>query len=268
VRIIRAFVIGILAAAMLLVAAAAPSGAANVKAANVKKACKALDGLQKDISAAGLPTSDAFDGHEFTVVGKAFAKAAKKAPKSVRSSLKKLAKFYKSVGKADNPVEAAQAIGKDAQKFSKASAEFVQFFATKCATTSGSSSGSSSAKEGKAGSLVLGDETISLDRSQCYLKEQTSAGQKIELTAQGHGTTADGTAVTLDFTRYARGERFEGDDITVDVGNPTSSDLTTYHVSLDYGAVDRSGSTLSVSGVDARNFDTGDTASVSFDVAC
>ena len=116
---------------------------------------------------------------------------------------------------------------------------------------------------------MLGDETISLDRSQCYFKEQTSAGQKIELTAQGHGTTADGTAVTLDFTRYARGEQFEGDDITIDVGNPTSSDLTTYHVSLDYGAVDRSGSTLSVSAVDARNFDdAGDTVSVSFDITC
>jgi hypothetical protein len=262
VRVIRAFMTGGVAVAMLLVAVAAPSGAADVT-----KVCTALDGLQEDISAAGLQTSDAFDGHVFTVVGKAFAKAAKKAPKGVRSSLKTLAKYYKSFGKAKNPVEIGQAIGKNAKKFSKASADFAQFVVTECAGTS--SSGSSSSSGGaKAGSLVLGGETISLDRSQCLLKEQTSAGQKIELTAQGHGTNADGTAVTLDFTRYARGEQFEGDDITIDIGNPTSSDLTTYRVSLDYGVVDRSGSTLSVSGVEARNFDAGQTASVSFDIDC
>ncbi len=261
-RVVRALAaVSLVCASLVMVAddALAASG-------NVSKTCASLAGLQEDLSAIGSqPDASSFDAGVFTKVGKAFAKAAKKAPKSVKSSFKALAKFYKVVGNADGAADAAAVIGRQAQKYAKAATKFGAFYATECAPTNGSSS---SVGGGTGGSLVFGDETVSLDRSLCHLKEQTSAGQKIELTAQGFGTNADGSDVTIDFTRYAQGEQFEGDDVTIDIGSPTSPDLMSYRAALDYGAVDRSGSTLSVSDVEARNLDTGDTASVSFEIDC
>ena len=109
--------------------------------------------------------------------------------------------------------------------------------------------------------------TIPLASSRCFLKEQTAAGQDIELTAQASGTNVAGDTVMIDFTRYAEGGQFEGDDISIDVGAVGSSDAFGYHGRLDLGAVERSGDTFSVEDVEL-NGDEGIPVTVSFEIEC
>ena len=180
--------------------------------------------------------------------------------------MKQLAKTYKVISKADSQAEAEQAVGDGIEKFQAAYAQLGQYLSTSCSGTG--SSGSASGGSGRGGTLTLGAETIALDSARCYLKEQTSAGQKIELTGQGSGTNAAGAPVVVDFTRYAAGGQFEGDDVTIDIGPPGSSDFTSYRASLDIGGVDVSGSTLSATDIEVRGDDFQTTTTASFELNC
>jgi hypothetical protein len=97
------------------------------------------------------------------------------------------------------------------------------------------------------GTLVLGDETIQLDSSRCFLQSQPVAGSEgnILATAQGFGTNAAGDEVSIDFTRFDEESQFTGDDISVVVGNPFSDSSVSYFGGVDLGAVDISGSVVS-----------------------
>ncbi len=59
-----------------------------------------------------------------------------------------------------------------------------------------------------AGSVTIDGETVSLASARCLLREQTAAGQTIELTAQATGTNGDGDMVVVDFSRYAKTATF------------------------------------------------------------
>jgi hypothetical protein len=247
-----------------------PAAEAFGASSKVTKTCAILEGLQDDLTDVASPEDLAdFGGDAFTTIGDTFAKAAKTAPKSVKGSLKKLASFYRSVGDADNAAEAAQELAGNAQRYAKASTKFATFLATKCSgsSTGSSSRGSAGGSSGRGGTLTIGDETIDLDRSLCYLEQQTAAGQDIDLTAQAFGTNDGGDDVSIDFTRYAEGGQFEGDDLSILVGNVGASDASNYSARLDYGAVDRSGSTLSLSDADVVD-DEGMTTTVSFEIDC
>ncbi len=255
----------VLSSATALGWGAGPAGAAS----STTKACKSLLGVQDDLSNLSRDiTPGSFDGELFSTIGAAFAKAARSAPKAVKGSLHQLAKLYKAVGNTDSAVEAGIELSKSGQKYAKATEKFAKFFATKCVGASGgSSTGASSSGSSAGGTLVLAGVTIPLETSRCALKEQTAAGQDIELTAQANGTNDAGDTVMIDFTRYAEGGQFEGDDISVDVGAVGSSDAVRYHTRLDHGAVDRSGDTFSVDDVELRG-DEGPQVSMSFDIEC
>jgi hypothetical protein len=261
-RVIRIASVCSLVAASLVGGVSQGAGAAD----GTSKACRSLAGLQDDLSEVGQEFDDAFDGEEFEEIGQAFTKAAKSAPKKVRSSLRTMAKFYRSIGDADDGADAARLLAQGAQRYGKAAGRFAEFLATECSGIGGSTSGSG-AGAGSGGELVVAGQTVTLERSLCFLEEQVAAGQTIELTAQAFGTTADGESVTIDFTRYAQGGRFEGDDLSIDIG-PVTQPTTSYSGSLDYGAVDRSGSRLSASDVEVLDQSSGSTETVSFEIEC
>ncbi len=120
---------------------------------------------------------------------------------------------------------------------------------------------------GGGGSLTLDGETISFDRSRCFLEEQESAGQTIELTGQGFGTNADGEQVSIDVTRFAEDSALPGDAIDVTVGDPASPDSTSFGTIADIGTVELDGSTLRAEGVELQTDDL-TTVAASFEVVC
>jgi hypothetical protein len=122
---------------------------------------------------------------------------------------------------------------------------------------------------GGGGELVFGDETVEFDRALCYLQEQPVAGSDgtILLTAQGHGTTAAGEPVVVDFTRYDEESMFTGDDISVDFGDPFGDDFEGYMAGLDLGAVAQDGDVLSADDVSFMG-DDGTEVVGSFRIEC
>ncbi|MEQ8842518.1 MAG: hypothetical protein RIB98_16160 [Acidimicrobiales bacterium] len=123
---------------------------------------------------------------------------------------------------------------------------------------------------GGGGTLVLGDETITLDSARCFLEEQDAAagGGKILFVGQGSGTNADGTELLLDVSRYDEESQFTGDDITVDIGDPFSDDLVSYRAAAEIGTVQIDGSVMSADGLTFSNFDLGEELPGSFQLNC
>lgn len=120
------------------------------------------------------------------------------------------------------------------------------------------------------GTLVLGDETITLDSARCFLEEQDSAGGggKILFVGQGYGVDADGVELVLDVTRYDEESQFTGDDISVNIGDPFSDDLVSYTAGGDIGTVQVDGSVMSADGLTFSNFDLGEELPGSFQLNC
>lgn len=120
---------------------------------------------------------------------------------------------------------------------------------------------------GGGGSVTLEGETVSFDRSRCFLEEQESAGQTIELTGQGFGTNADGEQVSIDVTRFAEDSALPGDAVDVTVGDPASPDSTSFGTIADIGTVELDGSTLRAEGIELQTDDLA-TVTASFEIAC
>jgi len=138
-RLFRAAFAGIASCGMLFMFAA-PGGA--VAATKSNKACDTYETLQNNFEDLSTTLGSGFDGNELEKTAKAFRKASKKAPKSVKSSLVKVAKFYESLGGFDSGAGALRAYTKDASKFSKAFTKLATYYATHCASAGGSSASS------------------------------------------------------------------------------------------------------------------------------
>lgn len=143
--------------------------------------------------------------------------------------------------------------------------------ATATATTDGSAAEGSASSGSGSGSVTLDGEAITLTMVRCFLEPQDSAGGggQILFTGQGTGTNGAGDAVLIDVSRYDEASMFEGDSISMTVGDPTSPDSTTYDVSGEQNAIVVDGSTLSGEGItldDPEGAGTGPT--VSFELNC
>lgn len=207
-----------------------------------------------------------FDGDNYAKLGAAYKKASAKAPKQLKSTVKKVAKVYLAIGKAGSAAEAESQVS---ERSVKALQAFTAYVAANCSASGASgASGSTSGGSAKGGTLTLGGETIALDSARCYLKEQTAAGQKIELNGQGYGTNAAGDDIVLDFTRYAASSDFAGDDISISIGDPRSPDSVQQHTRLALGAVTRSGSTFTSPSFELRGDDGVSTSTSSFELKC
>lgn len=100
--------------------------------------CSALVAL--DGSADTLASSPAFDAAGYRELGKDFRKAAKTAPKELRSARKKLAKLSTVVGTAKNDTDAINACGKGLVKYDAAITQYATYLAERCAESPGSGS--------------------------------------------------------------------------------------------------------------------------------
>jgi hypothetical protein len=106
-----------------LALAAAPAGAAApVPAQN--KVCKLLTGITIEPSADPTGTGGRENAKKYST---ALSKAAKKARGDIKSTLKKLASYYKSI--ANNDTEAIQA---KAQDFAQASTKYASYIVNNC----------------------------------------------------------------------------------------------------------------------------------------
>jgi hypothetical protein len=128
-RALRLLLVAAMACGTLLVLG--PAASAAVPTAS--KACNTYTQLQEDIADAGIENSNDFDADAVQQVGKAFRKAAKSAPKNVKSAMNTLATLYEAIGGNENSAEAFAAFAKNGEKISKALTTFSTYYATKCA---------------------------------------------------------------------------------------------------------------------------------------
>ena len=119
------------------------------------------------------------------------------------------------------------------------------------------------------GSLTINQEEIALGRGLCFLEEQDAAagGGTIELTGQATGTSADGTPVLIDFTRFGEDSQFAGDDVSVTLGDPFSANALTSFGRADIGAVALDGNVLSATDFPLID-DQGSEEIISFTIVC
>jgi len=101
-------------------------------AANSAKVCQTFDTLQEELDEVDVANAKTFDLDAMEEVGDAFHKAAKKAPKRVKSALTTLGDVYEAVGGSGSDVGALQAFGKNGQKYTKALTTFATYYGTRC----------------------------------------------------------------------------------------------------------------------------------------
>jgi len=265
VRVFRTSLVAVIACSAVLVSANAGHGA--VASAKSDKVCATYASLAQDLESLGTAISQDFDGDALKKVAKTFKKASKSAPKALKSSLASIAKVYNALGNFETEADAVAEYAKNAKKNDAAFRKFLAYDAAHCeSSATGSTGGASGGDSG--GSVAIDGETVTLASARCLLREQTAAGQRIELTAQATGTNSDGDMVVVDFTRYAKDSDFAGDDISVDIGDPGADDATNLNARLDIGDVDVNGSTVSVSDVEFTGSSDGSTVTGSFEINC
>lgn len=130
-RTLRLLVVAALSCGALLVAAPVAGASVGASAPSANSACQTLDDLQSDLSDIDPTSADTFDRGALQDVGDAFHKAAKNAPKKVKSALNTLGSVYQAMGGSKSAVDAL-AENNNGKKFAKALRVFTTYYATNC----------------------------------------------------------------------------------------------------------------------------------------
>jgi hypothetical protein len=133
-RRFRVLVVGALVAGGLAMLGAGAS--ASVPA--VSKTCKSLKSLDKTLNK--VVTSNNYDSGTISDLSKSFRKAAKTAPKSLRSAMNAIADVAADAAAAGSDTAATAALKKDAQKLSAAALTWTTYLSKNCAGSSPSTS--------------------------------------------------------------------------------------------------------------------------------
>jgi hypothetical protein len=139
-RSLRVFAVGVLLAGGLAVLAPGASAA-------VSKTCQSLNTLNKKLDDA-IASGDAgtVDSGAINNLSKSFRKAAKTAPKPLKSAMNTIADVAADVADTGSPAAAAAALKKAGQKFTSALVTWGTYLSKNCSgSSSASASGSSSA---------------------------------------------------------------------------------------------------------------------------
>ncbi len=140
--------------------------------------------------------------------------------------------------------------------------------AATAATTTVAPSTTAPAQPGaRGGTLSINGEDVAL-QSRCFLEDQAAAGGggTIELSGQGQGTTADGTPIVIDITRFGADSQFAGDDVSITMGDPFSDDVINLEGRAEIGTISLDGSVLSATDYTVRG-DDGEQL-ISFSIEC
>jgi hypothetical protein len=132
-RTFRVFVFGMLLVSGL--AALAPGASASVPA--VSKTCRSLNPLNQNLEQAiASGNSGKFDSGAIDNLSKSFRKAAKTAPKILKSAMNTIADVAANVARAGSTAAAAAALTKGGQKFSLALVTWSTYLAKNCSGSS------------------------------------------------------------------------------------------------------------------------------------
>ncbi len=123
---------------------------------------------------------------------------------------------------------------------------------------------------GGSGSLVLDGDTIELTQVRCHLEAQDAAagGGRILFVGQGRGVDADGEDVLLDVSRYDEESQFEGDMITLDIGDFTSEDAVNLTSTSPIGTVTVDGGSMRADDLEFEDYVQGGQRTASFELTC
>ncbi len=126
------------------------------------------------------------------------------------------------------------------------------------------------ATSGGDGRLVLGDETIEFDEILCMLEPQDAAagGGQILFVGQGMGVDAAGQDVLLDVSRYDQDSEFEGDVVSVEIGDLMAGDNVSLESRSPVGTVTVEGSTIRLDQMTLENVEDGSQQAASFELTC
>jgi hypothetical protein len=127
VRAFRFVVVAALVAGGLMLLA---SGAqATVSAAS--KGCKTLVTLNKELQKF-QPSNDEFDAQSLRGIAGAFRKAARSAPKQLKSAMNTFATVYADVANADNRGDALARFAENAKKYGQATKTWTTYYTKNC----------------------------------------------------------------------------------------------------------------------------------------
>jgi hypothetical protein len=235
-RSVRVLAVGVLLAGGLAVLAPGANAA-------VSKTCQSLNTLSQKLDDA-IASGDAgkVDSGEINNLSKSFRKAAKTAPKPLKSAMNTIADVAADVADTGSPAAAAAALKKAGQKFTSALVTWGTYLAKNCsgsgsASTSGSSSASAtvprdcSALETSAVSDLLGGAPVldsdsefdtTLRQLHCiwYTNEAVSEKVSVQLGVAddfiGFYASQEGTG-TSKYTKVSGFDegRLYGDDILI-----------------------------------------------------
>ncbi len=120
---------------MLSGVAVAPGASAAVPAAS--KTCRSLNTLNKNLDKAlASGTSGHVDAGAINNLSNSFRKAAKTAPKGLKSAMNTIADVAANVGRTGSPAAAAAALKKAGQKLSVAAVTWETYLAKNCSGAS------------------------------------------------------------------------------------------------------------------------------------
>jgi hypothetical protein len=127
VLMVRVLMVGVLVTAGLAILG--PGATASVPA--LSKTCTSLRSLDKTLNK--VVTSTNYDSRTINNLSKSFRKAAKTAPKSLRSAMNAIADVAADAAAAGSDTAATAALKKDAKKLSAAALTWTTYLSTNCA---------------------------------------------------------------------------------------------------------------------------------------
>jgi hypothetical protein len=99
------------------------------------KACKTLDTLNKELQKVGA-SDNTFSSQEYSDTASAFRRAARKAPKQLKSSMNTFANVYEDLAAADSRGDALARFASHAKEYGKALTTWTTYYPKNCGSVS------------------------------------------------------------------------------------------------------------------------------------
>ena len=99
------------------------------------KACKSLDTLNRDLQKVD-PSGSSFSSQQYSDIASAFRRAARKAPRQLKSAMTTIAGVYRDLAAADNRGDALARFASHAKEYGKAVTTWTTYYPKNCSSVS------------------------------------------------------------------------------------------------------------------------------------
>jgi hypothetical protein len=99
------------------------------------KACKTLDTLNRDLQKVD-PSGSTFSSQQYSDIATAFGRAARKAPRQLKSAMTTISGVYRDLAAADNRGDALARFASHAKEYSKAVTTWTTYYPKNCSSAS------------------------------------------------------------------------------------------------------------------------------------